>query len=137
MKLLSGIAIFVPEPFGSSFRRIVNVFDVVLRAVTSYSLPSSPDKCVKEPKSDEESEPENAMISPTFIENPARSTSSTTIVVSPIAVDESFTRLLVPKCCSYARVFAQSETPIELPCTPAVLAAKSPTEASPLENEPR
>ena len=137
MKLLSGIAIFVPAPFGSSFKRIVNVFDVVLRAVTSYSLPSSPDICVNEPKSDDESEPENEMMSPTFIAKPDLSTSSTTIVVSPIAVDASFTRFSVPKCCSYARVFAQSETPIELPCVPAVLAAKSPTEPCPLPKDSR
>ena len=113
---LSGTIFCSPAPFGSSFKRTVNTFVLVLIAVTSYSLNSSTG--VVAPESEK-----NEIKSPTLNASPDASASSTAIDVAPAASSET---VRAATTCSYASPAAQISTPIELPCVPAVLAAHSP-----------
>ena len=73
---LSATAFCRPAPFGSSFKRIVNTFELVLIAVTSYSLKSSIGVSCPESEKKE-------IKSPTLNALPDASTSSIVTDVSP------------------------------------------------------
>ena len=66
-------------------------------------------------------------VSPKLTISPTLNTdaSVTEIVVCPNA---SCAEVVVTAVCSYAVADAQTDTPIALPCVPAVLAVHSPTE---------
>ena len=96
----------------------------MLIAVISYSFPSSLALNVNAVASEEASALEKDMRSPTLNAVP----SSTLTVVEPLASSVTVW-LEEPRFCSYAVAFPHIETPIELPCVPAVLAAHSPTDA--------
>ena len=75
---LSAITLCRPAPFGSPSKRIVNTFELVLIAVTSYSLKSSTGVSCPESEKKE-------IKSPTLNALPDASTSSIVTDVSPIA----------------------------------------------------
>ena len=109
---------FTPWPLTSSFKRTVRSWVAI--AVTSYSLPSSPEMWANAVASEDASAVEKEIISPTLNAVPA----STLIVVAPAASSPTVW-LDEPKFCSYAVALGQRETPIELPHVPAVRAAHS------------
>ena len=95
-----------------------------LIAVTSYSLPSSPERYAKAVGSEDESALENEIRSPTLNAYPEESASSTATTVSP-ADSAAAVKLFEPKCCSYTVAEGHTWIPIELPQVPADLAYQS------------